>query len=93
MGKKNIQQDGLSAILGNINEDLQTPEPQAITETVCFRCTTDRIAKIRTIAREKGLSLKDVMQAAIDLALDKYEKRNGEIEIKPLKGNLEDIFK
>jgi hypothetical protein len=92
MAKKDKFQSGLDAILNGRSQVEELQEAAGGNVTVCFRCSPDRIAKIRTIARVKGVSLKDVMEAAMDLAIGRYESNNGTIEIQPLKGNVEDIF-
>lgn len=89
-------QSGLDAIFNGVkeSENDQEKSTKATSEniSVCFRCSADRMSKIRTIAREKGVSLKDVMEAAIDLAIERYEKNNGVIEIRPLRGDKASIF-
>lgn len=94
--KKNFQ-SGLDAILGGASEET-TKQPSKTSKkassdnvSVCFRCSPDRLAKVREIARMKGVSLKDVMEAAIDVAVERYESKHGVIEIKE-KAEQSDIF-
>lgn len=95
--KKNLQ-SGLDAILnGSSSNETESNEQnqskqKATTETVCFRCDCDLIGKIRYIAATERLPLKDVMEAALENAVARYEAKNGKIN-KPTTGSKSDLFK
>lgn len=62
---------------------------------VCFVCNPTKWEKVKLIAEQKELSIKDVMDVAISTLIEKYEEINGEVKPKTRRprGNKSDLFK
>ena len=55
----------------------------------------EKLAKLREIAKREGLTVKDVFEAMMDLAIGNYEAKHGEIRIYPdeERGDAAKLFK
>ena len=55
----------------------------------------EKLAKLREIAKREGLTVKDVFEAMMDLAIDNYEAKHGIINIYPddERGDTSRLFK
>ena len=64
-------------------------------QRVCVIMNSEKMEKIREMAFRETLTIKEVMEAALDLAISKYEATHG--EIKPNKdgrsGDVSQLFK
>ena len=48
---------------------------------LCAVVNVEKMDKMRAIAEMEGLQIKDVLEAAMDLAIQRYEKKHGEIQL------------
>lgn len=79
---------GLNALLGNSTANITT-EPNSNLEgnlikeygRLCAIVNTRKMNKLRQIASIEGLSIKAVLEAAMDLAIEAYESKHGEVVI------------
>lgn len=55
----------------------------------------DKYAKIQEISLRESLQIKEVLEAAMDFAIEAYEAKHGEIKVRNAKkrGNPKDLFK
>ena len=55
---------------------------------------TAKQAKIKEIAFRETLTMKEIFEAALDMLIEKYEAKHGEVVPRPekYKGNIKDIF-
>lgn len=53
-----------------------------------------KFAKIREIAFRESLTMKEIVEAAIDIAIERYEAKHGEIKPQPsrYKGDVKKVF-
>lgn len=102
MAKKDqFLKSGLDGLFGDKSAKESKPETKKAQDTkespaqretkfvkVCTLVADDKMEKLRIIAATSGLSIKDVLDAAIGKALDTYEKKNGPIVLPEIKNNV-----
>lgn len=94
---------GLSALLGNsaisnATEPESNPGESSAKEygRLCAIVNTRKMNKLRQIASVEGLSIKAVLEAAMDLAIEAYESKHGEVVIPSKVDNVDahtNVFK
>lgn len=52
-----------------------------------------KMEKLRTIALRETLTIKEVLEACMDLAIEAYEKKNGEIQVSSMSKKGKKLFK
>lgn len=63
-------------------------------ERACMIVSSEKYGKIKAISLRETLQIKEVMEAAMDLAIEAYEKKNGKIILKqPPKKKASELFK
>lgn len=62
-------------------------------ERACMIVNAEKYEKIKTISLRETLSIKEVVEAAMDLAIEAYERKHGEITSTQKKGDASQIFK
>lgn len=79
---------GLNALLGNstVNSTTESNSNQGGDSMkeygrLCAIVNTRKMNKLRQIASVEGLSIKAVLEAAMDLAIEAYESKHGEVVI------------
>lgn len=93
MAKKSIDlKGGLNALLGNESQQPNKPtsystvfphEQAAQYGRLCAVVNLTKTDKLRRIASLEGMTFKAVLEEAMDLAIDAYEKTHGPIETVP----------
>jgi regulator of PEP synthase PpsR (kinase-PPPase family) len=58
---------------------------------ICTIANLELMDKLRAIARKENMPIKDVLEAAMQLAVSSYEAKNGKVKL-PNKGNAEGLF-
>lgn len=102
-GVKNIKAGGFSALLRDTTAAPQEKaQPQEVVQAtdgkqygkMCAVVNTTLQAKLQEIARRNNLTFKEVLEAAMDKAVQAYEGKFGEVVVKPTtaKGNKKDLF-
>jgi len=88
--KDKMLKGGLDTLLGNsINSEARQDDKVANEEgdanttkeygRMCAIVNNQKMNKLRQIASNEGLSIKAVLEAAMELAIEKYEAKHGEI--------------
>lgn len=87
MAKKEDLKSGLESLLGG-----GITKPSVKVELVndnyartSLIVNQDKYAKLKEIAFNKNLTIKDVLEVAMDMLIEKYEKKNGTITPTPSK--------
>lgn len=62
-------------------------------ERACMVVNAQKYEKIKAISLRETLSIKEVMEAAMDLAIEAYERKHGEILLNQKKGDASQLFK
>lgn len=62
-------------------------------ERACMIVNAEKYEKIKTISLRETLSIKEVIEAAMDLAIEAYERKHGELNSAPKKGDASQLFK
>ena len=88
-------------------EESQVAEPEAVVpvvqdkqkktktpmERVCTIVDSNDMSKIRTIAENEGIAIKDIIALGLTLAINKYEELHGKIRVKKSKkGDVDAVF-
>lgn len=53
--------------------------------TVCVKANTEKWEKLKYISLQETLQIKETLELAIDMLIEKYESENGKIELKAKK--------
>ena len=67
------------------NPKYETHAPSIQYERTTFMANAAKMDKIRAIAFREDLSIKEVMEEIMDMAITAYEAQNGEIKVSPRK--------
>lgn len=59
----------------------------------CMIVNEEKYNKLKTISLKETLSIKEVMEAVMDMAIEAYEKRNGAISSENPRGDASKLFK
>lgn len=80
---------------GRPRKGASSPEQTKLYTRISTIAHKDKYAKICEISLRESLQIKEVLEAAMDLAISAYEEKHGEIVInqKKKRGNPEDLFK
>lgn len=80
---------------GRPRKGASSPEQTKLYTRISTIAHKDKYAKICEISLRESLQIKEVLEAAMDLAIAAYEEKHGEIVInqKKKRGNPEDLFK
>lgn len=71
-----------------------SPLPSVGYTRMCAVVNTERYDKIREISLRESLQIKEVLEAAMDLAIETYEAKHGAIIIPPKRrGKVDNLFK
>ncbi len=66
-------------------------------EAIYVRATNiyrrDQLAKIREISFRENITIKEFLEAALELAISKYERINGDVIPSEHKGDIKKLFK
>lgn len=62
-------------------------------ERITTIANTEKMEKLRTIALRETLTIKEVLEQCMDLAIEAYEKKNGKIRTRFNQGDGKGIFK
>lgn len=62
-------------------------------ERACMIVNSEKYAKIRAISLRETLSIKEVVEAAMDVAIEAYERKYGVINVNSVKGDASQLFK
>lgn len=59
----------------------------------CATADTEKIDKIRAIAKTEGININAIVDLALTIVIDKYEELHGTVNIKKSKkGNIKNVF-
>lgn len=62
-------------------------------EVISTMVDPDVMSKVRTIADNEGIAIKDIIGMGIDMMIAKYEEIHGKVRVKkPRKGDVSQIF-
>ena len=74
------------------NHEKQKSSVKQLEERFCTIVDCEQLRKIRIIAARENLQIKEVVNAAFDLAIGEYEKIHGKIDGE-IRGNPKRLFK
>lgn len=95
MAKKDFK-SGIENLLGGSSQPsakVETAEAGNYGRTSLI-INLEKYEKLREVAFQKNLAIKDVLEVAMDMFIEKYESKNGPIKPKPQahKGDVKNIF-
>lgn len=78
-----------------VKEKIESPQKKenVSTERICTIVESSKMGKIRAISDKEGVSIKEILNLAIEIVINKYEETHGTIKIKKSrKVNVENVF-